>query len=357
MADYIVSIDAGNGGTNGALAQKKGYKSVYFPSVRAAASGESLGLGAGFELDSQWVEWANNRYLYGDSVFISRKAIERHTGSNRYGNEFHLFLIAIALGQLIPEGGSVDLTLFAPPAMFVNAKATIQERLSRLDNTLAIKFKGDAKPRIYTIEKLTVLPEGVGALFCIALDEQGKPVGKDVLSGENVILDGGLFTLDALQISNGNVNPEKLSSATWEGQGIRAHILEPVLALAKKSGRDFELITIDDIDRTLRNGVNTGDYTLTSGGSKVDLKPAIDKYSERYSHWIANQVIDGVFDELRGIKSLIFVGGAAILCAHHMQSQYNGKVFSFAQAKQTAKVLPIDANCVGGLRYAIAGKG
>jgi hypothetical protein len=351
----VVSIDAGNGGTNAVLATEEGYKRVYFPSVRAVTTGDSLGLGAGFEMAYEWVEWGKgHKYLVGDDVFISRRAVERHTGANRYGNELQLFLIACALGKLIPEGGAVDLTLFAPPSMYVDAKETITERLADLKNTLAIRFKGDAKPRIYTIENLTVHPEGLGALLAFVLDDKGQLVQGDLLSGENVVLDGGMHTLDALQVSDGQFNPESLQSATWENAGIMAHILTPVLAVARKSGADFELIGLDDIDRVLRCGILTGDYSLVSGGSKIDLKPAIDKFSERYAQWISNQIIDGVFDGLRGIKSLIFVGGGAVLTAAYLQKWYAGKLLSMAQNPNTKNVSPVDANAVGGLRLALS---
>ena len=47
---YTISIDAGNGGTNAVMAQKRGHKALYFPSVRAVTSGESLGLGSQFDI-------------------------------------------------------------------------------------------------------------------------------------------------------------------------------------------------------------------------------------------------------------------------------------------------------------------
>jgi hypothetical protein len=354
MVDYIVSIDAGNGGTNAVMAQKKGHKSVYFPSVRAVTTGDSLGLGTGFEMDYEWVEWGKHKYLIGDDVFISRRAQERHTGANRYGNEFHLFLIACALGKLAPKGGTVDLTLFAPPAMYFDAKAMIEKRFEEFGNKLAIQFKGDKKPRIYTIENLSIHPEGLGALLVFAMDDSGQPVSGDLLSGENVVLDGGMYTLDALQISNGQFNPESLQTATWEGQGIKAHILEPALNVVRKQGADFELIGLDDIDQVLRKGVTTGDYTLVSGGSKIDLKPVIDKFAERYAQWISNQIVDGVFNGLRGIKSLIFVGGGAVLTAAYLQKWYSGKLLSMAQNPHTKAVSPVDANAVGGLRLAMS---
>jgi hypothetical protein len=355
MADYVISVDAGNGGTNAVMAQKKGYKSVYFPSVRASTTGESLGLGKGFELDYEWVEWAGKgRFLIGDDVFISRRAIERHTGAGRYGNELYTFLVTVALAKLAPKGGSVDLTLFAPPSMFKDAKAQIEKRFAEVDNRLAIQFKGDAKPRSYKIEKLRVHPEGLGALLAFVLDEQGKPIAGDLLAGENVVLDGGMYTLDALQISNGQFNPESLQAATWENQGILAHILEPVLNVVKKSGDDFALLTINDIDRALRKGITTGDYTLVSGASQVDLKPTIDKHSARYAEWISNQIIDGVFGGMRGIKSLIFVGGGAVLTAAYLQKWYSAKLLSMAQNPNTKNVSPVEANAVGGLRLALS---
>src|ERR1051325_2077956 len=110
MSDYIASVDAGNGGTNAVLAQSKGYKSFYGPSVRAAASGDSLGLGKGWELEYDYVDWDGHRYVTGDDVIrVTRRALERHMGINRYGNEFHQFLVALALAKLGIKDGEVDL--------------------------------------------------------------------------------------------------------------------------------------------------------------------------------------------------------------------------------------------------------
>jgi len=57
---HIVSIDAGNGMTNAILAKPKGgYKRVNFPSVRAAATGDSLGIGKQFEISYDYVDWGS----------------------------------------------------------------------------------------------------------------------------------------------------------------------------------------------------------------------------------------------------------------------------------------------------------
>ena len=142
MVDYIVPVDAGNGFTNAVRAKGKGYESIGFPSVRASVSGDSLGLGEQFEMSVDYVKWSTFRYAIGDDVFTSRKAIERHQGAFRYGDEFWLFLVSVALGKLLPKkGGSVDLTVFAPPSMFFDAQNGINERMKKIKNRMAVRLR------------------------------------------------------------------------------------------------------------------------------------------------------------------------------------------------------------------------
>lgn len=354
MTQYTIAIDAGNGMTNAVLAEKKGYKSIHFPSVRAAATGDSLGLGGQFELDTEWVEFGTHRYFVGDDVRYARGSQERHQGAFRYGDEFHLFLIAVAIGKLGIHSGDIDLTTFAPPGMFKDARDTIVSRLGKFGNKLAVQFKGDKKPRVFNIKSVTVHPEGLGALLCFALDDKGKPLENDLLTGENVVLDMGMYTLDALQISDGQFNPEALASATWENGGIKMHILDPILrAVKQKGGDDFSLLTSDDIDRTIRQGIDSDDYTLKVSGVAVDIQPLVKKYAEAYAGWIANNIIEGVFRGLRGIKSIILVGGGATFVRDHFTKWYDdAKILNTDKAAKG--ISPVEMNSVGGLRLALS---
>ncbi|NIV28735.1 MAG: hypothetical protein GWN58_04215, partial [Anaerolineae bacterium] len=54
-----------------------------------------------------------------------------------------------------------------------------------------------------------------------AIDEHGDVVESDVLAGDTVVLDMGVYTLDALKMIDGNFNPEGLEHATWESAGIK----------------------------------------------------------------------------------------------------------------------------------------
>lgn len=351
-SEQVASVDAGNGGTNGVLARANGNHVTYYePSVRAAATGDSLGLGKDWEMDYGYVDWNGHRYVTGDDVIrVTRRALERHMGINRYGNEFHQFLVAVALAKLGVKEGEVDLTLFAPPGLFNQLKGQIEDAFK---GDVTIRLKGDDKPRKWCYSNVTVWPEGIGAAACFLLDDKGKYSPSDVFNGEVIVLDLGAHTLDGLQMTNGNFNAESLQHATWEAGGVHVHIREPILAAVKKKGDDFANLAVEDIDRVIRAGLVSEDYTLRVAGYEVDLKPMIDKYRERYAEWVANNVADGVFDGFRGIKSVVLVGGGAVLVEDYMKKWYGDKILDRTQYATTKKLHPVDMNAVGGIRFAL----
>jgi hypothetical protein len=353
LADYICSVDPGNGFTNAVMAKSKGYKSLSFPSVRAAATGDSLGLGADLELQYEYVDWNGYRYVIGDDVIrVTRRHLERHMGSNRYGNEFHQFLVAVALAKLGVKNGTVDLTLFAPPGMYVDAQTTMRDRFAEHGGEVTIKLKGDKKPRTWSYDNITIWPEGIGAAACFVLNDSGNSVKSDVLSGDTIVFDIGAYTLDALKLVDGNFNPEALEHATWEDAGVNTHLREPILRLLKKQQEDFGNLSVDDIDSVMRRGLTEGDYTLRVAGFEVDLLSMIDKYRERYAEWIANNIGDGAFSGFRGIKSVILVGGGAPLVEDHLLDWYPSKILNRKEHPTAKNIHPVDFNAVGGLRFA-----
>jgi hypothetical protein len=341
-----------------------GYKRFYEPSVRAVATGESLGLGSQFEMQYDYVDWYGSRYITGDDVIrVTRRGLERHIGANRYGDEFHQFLVANALAKLGVKSGTVDLTLFAPPGLFSSVKAEMEQRFMENGGEVRIKLRDDKKPREWRYESITVWPEGLGAAICFVIDDEGNNASTDILSGETVILDIGVFTVDALKLQDGNFNPESLEHATWQNQGVNAHVREPILRLLHKKHHDFGALTVDDIDVIIRRGFTEGDFTVKVAGMEVDLKTPIMAMCERYADWIANNICDGVFNGFQGIKSVILVGGGAVMVQEKLENLYGtfnisnsskgGKILDPKKHPLTKKVHPVDMNAVGGLRFAL----
>lgn len=356
MADYIASVDAGNGGTNAVLIKNgaNSYRNHYLPSVRAAATGGSLGLGSGLELEYQYYDWGGHRFVVGDDVVrITRRNLERHMGIDRYGNEFHQFLVAVALTQLGVSKGTVDLTLFAPPGLYLQVKPFMQERFMEQGGKVNIKLKDDKKSREWHYSSVSIWPEGIGAAACFILNEKGDVAEGSLLEGETVILDLGAYTLDALKMTDGNFNPESLEHATWENAGVHTHVREPILRAVHKNNEDFSVATVDDVDTVIRRGLSTDNFVLKIAGYEMDLKPAVEKFSQRYAEWMANNICDGVFNGFRGIKSVILVGGGSILVEKHLREWYGDKILDPKKYSATQKIHPVDFNAVGGLRLAM----
>ena len=109
----------------------------------------------------------------------------------------------------------------------------------------------------------------------------------------------------------------------------------------------------DDIDRMLRLGLVSDDYTLKVAGYEIDLSDLIQKHRIRYAEWIANNIVDGVFAGLRGIKNMILVSGGSLLVEDSLQDWYGDKLLNRKKNPTTKKIHPTDFNAVGGLRFAL----
>jgi len=355
MATYFASVDAGNGGTNAVLAKGRSRpKRYYEPSVRAVATGDTLGLGKDLELQYDYVDWYGHRYVTGDDVIrVTRRNLEHHLGTNRYGNEFHQFLVAVALAKLGVTEGMVDLTVFAPPGVYNEISPMMQQRFLEEGGLVNIRLKGDKQTRAWRYEQVTVWPEGIGAAACYILDDKGEFVENDILAGETVLLDIGVYTLDALKLVDGNFNPEALEHATWEDAGLNVHLRQPILRAIKAQSDEFGSLTVDDIDIVIRQGATGGDYVLRTGGYEIDLLPLVDKHRERYAGWIANNICDGVFNGFRGVRSVILVGGGADMVEGWLREWYGEKIVDRKKLPHTRKIHPVDMNAMGGLRLGL----
>ncbi len=347
----IASVDCGNGNTSAILAGSK--KTISFPSIRARITSQTLDLGQGHELDFTSAVWHENTYAVGDdTLLVNRQGIDRHMGVNRYAGEHHQFLTAYALARLGVKSGSVDLTLLCPPAMYNDLKKPMIDAYSK--QGVEITLKGDKKPREWSYNNVSVLPEGYAALGCFILDAHGsKSSLASKLAGDVVLLDTGAYTANVFRLHNGAFNPADLPQSSISNGGGNTHLRLPLLEWVHGAGGDLTAVTLDDIDRTLRLGSASNDYVLRFGSAEIDLSPMLVHLGKQYADWLANNALDTRYDGLKDISGLLVVGGNAAYIMPHLQNWY-GKVIDYTNWRELAGLHPADLNAAGGLRLAQA---
>ncbi len=362
---HIAAVDAGNGGVNAVLTRLQDDKpqtpqADYFPSVRAVIRGKSLGLGASQELQYTPVEWHSQKYIIGDDVTrITKQGLDRFIGKDRYGSEFHQFLVAVALARLGVGGkgeANVYLSLFCPPGYFAEQRESIKQAF--LGKSISIQY-GD-KLYQFRYGNVAVIPEGQAALFCFNLNQDGSANDKNPLYGDVLFLDSGVYTLDAVLVSDGKVNPQQ--TASYSDKGLDFFIRKPLMQAAHESSREFESVTEDDIDMLIRQYAQAQDdqgrwqaCNLYHGGYTVDLFSVMQRQIAEYTKWINNNVL-ARYDGLRGIRHVVLVGGGASLITPLMIEMYPDKVKNSSEPPHYAagRISPVNMNAYGGLRVALA---
>lgn len=356
MSDYLAIVDAGNGMTNAILRKTNGksYKTHHFPSVRARATGDSLGLGEQFEMSVQYADWLGHRYIWGDEVTrITQRHLETHRGVDRYGNEFHQFLTAVGLAELGLKKGEVALTLFAPPGIYESAKDNIKEGFLERDGMAKLRLKDDKKPREWKYTAVNVFPEGLGAIACFAFDDNGNMVENDILDGSVALVDLGLFTTDVVITIDGMFNPENLDRSTYRNAGVDEYIRKPVLRALHNIDEDFSVLTEEHVDLAIRKGLASGDYTLKVAGKEADIENVVNENRRRYAEWLANRIFETDYQGFRGSK-LMLVGGGSLFVREYLQEWYGDKIIDPQQLPHTKNIHPAYFNAMGGMRLAVA---
>lgn len=350
----IAAIDAGNGGVNAVVRKSaRTTNQVYFPSARAVATGDTLGYDR--EKSYKVVEWQGQRYAFGEDAIDIRSGVESHIGVSRYGNEFHAFLTAVALAECKVANGGVDLMLLAPPGYYKEAKERIQRCFGEYENWREIAYLTDKRPRKWSYDHIGVLPEGLAAALALALDNNGNMIDSDVMGGDLLIADGGMYTMDTVLLRDGNFDPETLQHATNSQAGIKKQVLLPVLHQLRNEYTDCRNMEVEHVDRVLRNGMEFGNWVLEIGslrGNRAINTEALFKfYIAQFANYVANRIIDDAYDGLSGIKGVFLIGGWAEMVEPYLVDFYGSKVLTVNTVPHLNGMHPIDMNAHGALRY------
>ena len=190
-----VSIDAGNGSTIGIYEDH----SIVFPSFSAPRRIVDMGR---VTMDVTTYERNGETFVFGDDVLRLQSETSSHRGASKYGSEFHMRQILVALTQLeLGTQPSIELLTYAPPALLEDAKAAFKE-WEGTKQPIIVHSGDDSTPYVFHLKKITVLPEGLGALGVYLFDEKGKPKDISFSAGNVMVLDSGAFSLDVMLFNN-----------------------------------------------------------------------------------------------------------------------------------------------------------
>ena len=352
LATIYAAVDAGNGFTNAVVGKLKGQvKKTSFPSVRANAPVGILGAGSEREHSYTIVKWLGHKYTYGaETVRMSALALERHHGRDRYGNEFHAMLVALALVRTgVKSGADVDLTIFLPPGMF----ASLDHDPIKISFQTGLAIEIDGKFFEWNIVKVSIQPEGLAAVAAFTLTVTGKMISTSIFDNDVVILDSGTYTLDSLLLRGGQFDPASLEAATWDGDGLYRHIILPLSAQVKAFGdTDFLNISSDMIDKAVYDSHYSGGRCfIESAGKTLTLTDSLNSLAKKYAAFISNNIVDNHYRGFMGIEHVIIVGGGSHLITRYLKEWYPEKILDYAGLKNMKNVKAVELNAVGGQRW------
>ncbi|GAH00500.1 unnamed protein product, partial [marine sediment metagenome] len=249
--EYTVAVDGGNGLVNARALWPNGkIKSTQLSAISARVTGHTLGIGSQ-ELSFSWWELPDGKYVFGDDVSLVGDRVNSHQSLYRYGDKSHRDLTAVALATMGIKGGDIDLTVFCPPGIFKQERKRITAAFQNAP--VKIRRKKERKWREWEYKSVLVLPEGIAALACFALDEQGYPIeNPPALRGPVLALDLGMLTADSFLCQDGKFSAENIHNATSTDGGIKRHVLEPILDDLRSESKEFRYFNWADVDMVLR---------------------------------------------------------------------------------------------------------
>ncbi len=293
-----VAVDVGYGWTK-AVAEDGGR--VSFPSVLAPYSSPGGSLSEfGFRGEGQVVTVGgveqNETYLFGNDALHNRAAFRPWDSRASERKGYDLLLYA-ALAHLMPMGGEVDLSLGLPMGEFEIQQMDLKVRFRGSSTFVAI---GSLLPVPFTIRKVVVLPQAMGAFLAMATDPS---IGK----GPYLVVDVGMRTTDFFVVErrqDGLHARKDISDSLEMGCAafydmVQAAAQEMTGAILSRE-RDVE-VAIED------GGV------LSHRGRQYDLVPAIERSKSRIGTLITSQVRERIGDEWDRMGAVLVVGGGADL--------------------------------------------
>lgn len=305
--------------------------SASFPAAISATSGMLDGFnmfGMGKPNNDFVIGYNGKEYAIGDTVRLKGLTPVTIQHRSRIATDYYRVLFAAALASTIWESATVRAVVSLPPAAYWDK--------DKLKAILAGEYIVDLPGLgevVYSVpaDSLSVIPEGVGAACCMALDERGNDRPGEYLSSSTVgIVDIGTYTTDFILLDQLRIVRSGCDSLT--------HALHDIYSKL----RQFCNANGYSLDHYLADRIMRQRYFM-AGGIRHDLNGQIDQ-------WVG-ELVPALSGTIRSLWNggddcdhMILAGGGSDLI-------YTQLAMEYPQLRTITGIDAYMANCEGAYRW------
>lgn len=302
------SHDGGNGRTKGRGGSAG--RSISFSSVLAQLD-ETLMLSTGLDKGAERfvIGFRGRKYVVGDSVHYEGLTPMTIAHRSRINTEYYLTLFAACMSELFGSSGDIQAVASLPPKAYDDRD---QLRHVLAGNYEVVKYT-DMGPRKLSLNldanNLMIIPEGLGAICSLALDEQGRETDQAFL-GQTVVgvVDVGTYTTDLLQFDQLRLVKRGVDTI----QTAMHQVHERLRDLAAGYGVDMPLYRAD---HNLRTGY------FTCAGDRVPITEDREIWFEDLAANIAAS-IRTTWNGGHDVEYILLAGGGAAYVEPYLSREF-----------------------------------
>lgn len=293
----IIGLDIGFGYTKSVA---DGTTVSAFPSVVGEWTAPTLRLGAGLALDR-----AEGLVLDGTAYMVGQSALavshRRFVGLSRewVRSPAYLALALTAIRRHAPRpGASVTVVTGLPVDDFDRMSDLVK---AALGGTHKVDVLPDGRPWEVTVDAVRVLPQPLGTVFSMILDDRGAVVNHEAATGRIGVLDVGFRTCDYFTLQGYDLVP---AECLTRNTGMADLLLDVGREIGRRWGLEVDPHDLDDA--VLRGQIRVA-------GERVNIGAITGPLLERHAEAILAHARMIWGDGARRLDALWLTGGGAIV--------------------------------------------
>lgn len=323
----LVSIDAGNGWVKA----KSSRHSISFPSI-IAIENDTVAFNPTFSPNGDFtISFENKNYAIGATVYNKGLLPITIAHRSRIEQDFYRVLFASALAAIVRNSADIKAVVSLPPGAYFD-RDTYRNLLAG-EYTVSL-HNGKNFTYVLKPENMRIIPEGIGTICNIVLDEKGRTVDNTLFQHSVGVVDIGTYTTDLLFFDKLKLIQSGTTSLTKTGITTLHNRIKTLASRHAVDVPDYKL------DRVLT------DRFYLKDGNKIDISEAIEKAS----HDELAQAIGGAIRQYWNggddAEYIILTGGGSHLVYIYLREMFGERVW-------ISEDYPHFANCEGGYRYGL----